>query len=454
MLAAMTPGGIELDGAEMSANTAGKWPGWRVEARDLKFSATGAARVLRKGDLSMTTVRHLLSAACTVILTAALASAAHAQTIKIGELNSYKSQPAFLEPYKKAMELAIEEINAAGGVNGKKLEIVHRDDGANPGDAVRAAEELMTREGAVLLTGTFLSHVGLAVAEYAGKNKTFFLASEPLTDKITWANGNKYTYRLRASTYMQTAMLMPAAIAAKKKRWAIVYPNYEYGQSAAETFKTLLKKAQPDVEFVTEQAPPLGKIDAGAVVQAIDDAKPDAIFNVLFAADLAKFVREGNTRGVLKDRFVVSLLSGEPEYLDPLKDETPVGWTVTGYPWQTIDTPEHKAFLAAYQKRWNDYPRLGSIVGYTTIKSLAAGIAKAGSTDPEKLVEAFRDLKVDGPFGPFVYRASDHQATMGAFVGKLAVKDGKGVMVDAKYVDGASVLPSDAEVKALRTAGE
>ncbi len=402
----------------------------------------------------MTVVRHLFSAACAAALAGAFASAAHAQTIKIGELNSYKSQPAFLEPYKKAIELAVEEVNAAGGVNGKKLEVVHRDDGSNPGDAVRAAEELMTREGVALLTGTFLSHVGLAVAEYAGKNKTFFLASEPLTDKITWANGNKYTYRLRASTYMQTAMLMPAAIAAQKKRWAIVYPNYEYGQSAAQTFKTLLKKAQPDVEFVTEQAPPLGKIDAGAVVQAIDDAKPDAIFNVLFAADLAKFVREANTRGVLKDRFVVSLLSGEPEYLDPLKDETPVGWTVTGYPWQTIDTPEHKAFLAAYQKRWNDYPRLGSIVGYTTIKSLAAGIAKAGSTDPEKLVEAFRDLKVDGPFGPFVYRASDHQATMGAFVGKLAIKDGKGVMVDAKYVDGASVLPSDAEAAKLRPAGQ
>ncbi len=79
---------------------------------------------------------------------------------------------------------------------------------------------------------------------------------------------------------MQTAMLMPAALAAKKKRWAIVYPNYEYGQSAADTFKEMLKKAQPDVEFVTEQATPLGKVDAGAVAQAIDDAKPDAIFNV------------------------------------------------------------------------------------------------------------------------------------------------------------------------------
>ena len=82
----------------------------------------------------------------------------------------------------------------------------------------------------------------------------------------------------------------------------------------------------------------MAKIDAGAVAQAIDDAKPDAIFNVLFGGDLAKFVREGNTRGVFKNRTVVSLLSGEPEYLDPLKDEAPVGWVVTGYPWDKIKT--------------------------------------------------------------------------------------------------------------------
>src|SRR5215207_3930201 len=292
-------------------------------------------------------------------------------TIKIGELNSYKAQPAFLDPYKKGWEMAVEEINAKGGVLGKKLEVVSRDDGANPGDAVRVAEELITREGVNVIAGTFLSHIGLAVTEFAGKKQVFFLAAEPLTDKITWSNGNRYTFRLRASTYMQVAMLMPDAVAAKKKRWALVYPNFEYGQSAAAAFKEMLKKAQPDVEFVTEQAPPLGKVDAGAVVQAIDDAKPDAIFNVLFGPDLAKLVREGNTRGVFKNRTVVSLLSGEPEYLDPLKDEAPVGWIVTGYPWNAINTPEHKAFVDAYRKRWNDYPRLGSIVGYSTIYSLA-----------------------------------------------------------------------------------
>jgi branched-chain amino acid transport system substrate-binding protein len=405
---------------------------------------------IRAPERIMKITRVSFAALTGAFLAISLDPASAQQTLRVGELNSYKAQPAFLEPYRKGLELGVEEVNAAGGVLGKKLELVSRDDGANPGDAVRVAEELVTREGLNVLAGTFLSNVGLAVTEFAGKNKVFFLAAEPLTDKITWQNGNPYTFRLRSSTYMQVAMLMPDIVAAKKKRWALVYPNFEYGQSSAAAFKELLKSKQPDVEFVTEQAPPLGKVDAGAVVQAIDDAKPDGIFNVLFGPDLAKFVREGNTRGVFKDRFVASLLSGEPEYLDPLKDEAPVGWVVTGYPWYAIETPEHKAFLAAYQKRFNDYPRLGSVVGYTTVKSLAAGIAKAGSTEPDKLIAAFSGLQVDSPFGRFSYRAIDHQATMGAYVGKTAVKDGKPIMVDFKYVDGGAVLPSDAEVRKLR----
>src|SRR5438477_3498690 len=180
-------------------------------------------------------------------LAALVAGSVQAQgTIKIGELNSYKAQPAFLEPYRRGWEMALEEVNAAGGVLGRKLEVVSRDDGGNPGDAVRVAEELVTREGLDVLAGTYLSNVGLAVTEFAGKNKVFFLAAEPLTDKITWQNGNKYTFRLRSSTYMQVAMLMPDIVAAKKKRWALVFPNFEYGQSSAAAFKELLKSKQPD----------------------------------------------------------------------------------------------------------------------------------------------------------------------------------------------------------------
>ncbi len=388
------------------------------------------------------------------LLTLAAAPAWAQAVLKIGEINSYKAMPAFLEPYKKGMDLAVEQINASGGVLGKKVQLVIRDDNGNPGDAVRAAEELYTREKVDVLTGSFLSHVGMALTDYAGQKKRFFLASETLTDKVVWENGNRYTYRLRGSTYMQTAMLVKEAVKLKKKRWAIVYPNYEYGQSAVATFKKLMKEAQPDIEFVAEQAPALGKIDAGSVVQALADAKPDAIFNVLFSVDLGKFVREGNTRGLFKDRAVVGLLSGEPEYLDALRQEAPEGWIVTGYPWYGIQTPEHQAFLKAYEAKFKDYPRLGSIVGYNAIQSLAAGIKKANSTDTEKLIAAFKGLPVNTPWGTITYRAQDNQSTMGAFVGKTTYsqKMQRGIMTDFYYADGKDYQPSDEAVKKLRPA--
>jgi len=375
-----------------------------------------------------------------------------AQTIKLGEINEYKQFPAFLEPYRKGMALAADEINAAGGVLGRKIEVVSRDDNGVPGDAVRAAEELLTREGATLLMGTFASNIGLAVSDFAKRRHVLFIAAEPLTDKLVWEDGNKYTFRLRASTYMQTAMLVPEAVKLGRKRWAIVYPNYEYGQAATATFKEQMQAQQgPGLEFI-EQATPLGKIEPGAVVQALIDAAPDAIFSSLFGPDLARFVREGRLRGLFEGRPVFNLLGGEPEYLDPLKDEAPVGWYVTGYPWYAIKTPEHTRFLDAYQAKFHDYPRLGSVVGYSAVKSAAAALARAGSTDTEKLVAAMLNLTLETPFGDVTYRAIDHQSTMGAYVGRTAVRDGKGIMVDWHYANGKDYLPPDDVVRRLRPA--
>jgi branched-chain amino acid transport system substrate-binding protein len=398
----------------------------------------------------LTRYRLLAGGAALAALSLAVPAAAQAP-VKLGELNSYKVFPAFLEPYKKGLELAVEEVNAAGGVlGGRKIEVISRDDNGNPGDAVRVAEELLSREGAAFLIGTFPSNVGLAVADFAKQRKVLFIAAEPLSDKIVWDAGNPYTFRLRTSTYMQTAMLVPDAARLKKKRWAIVYPNYEYGQSATAAFKKLLKEKQPDVEFVAEQAPPLGKIDAGAVAQALADAKPDAIFSSLFGADLAKFVREGQTRGLFKGVEVFNLLAGEPEYLDPLKDEAPDGWYVTGYPWSEIKTPEHTKFLDAYQAKFKDYPRLGSVVGYATVMSAVEAIKKAGSLDQDKLLAAMKGLTLITPFGMVTYRPIDHQSTMGAYVGQIGVKDGKGYMKNWRFVDGKDALPSDAEVEKMR----
>ncbi len=393
---------------------------------------------------------HKLLILCLSTMLATAGTTLAAEPIRIGEINSYTSIPAFTLPYRDGWRLAVEQINAAGGVLGRPLEVISRDDAGRPGDAVRIAEELVTREQVDLLAGTYLSNVGLAVSDYARQRRVFFMAAEPLSDALVWDNGNRYTFRLRPSTYMQAAMLAEQAAELPVTRWATIAPNYKYGQDAVAAFQQLLRERKPDVEFVTAQWPALFQIDAGAEVQALLASRPEAIYNVTFGTDLARFVREGELRGLFRDRPVVSLLTGEPEYLDPLGAETPEGWIVTGYPWYDIDTPEHNAFLEAYQARFGDYPRLGSIVGYNTFLGIAAIIEKAGSTDTDALIEAARGIEFDSPLGRLSFRAIDHQSTMGAYVGRTAVRDGKGVMIDWFYADGADYLPPDEVVRTLR----
>jgi len=386
------------------------------------------------------------------VLAASGGALAQTKPIKIGEINSYSSIPQFTAPYRQGWQLAVEEVNAAGGLLGRKVEVISRDDSGKPEEALRHAIELTSSEQVDVLAGGYLSNVGLALADFAQKNKRLFVASEPLTDALVWDKGNRYTFRLRPSTYMQSAMLVEEAAKLPAKRWATIAPNYEYGQSAVATFREQLKAKRPDVEFVAEQWPVLGKLDAGSTLQAITQAKPDAIFNVTFGADLAKLVREGNQRNVFPKTAVVSLLSGEPEYLDVLKDETPKGWIVTGYPWDQIDSREHASFAANYYKKYNENPKMGSVVGYSTMQAVFAAIRKAKSVDNEKLVGAMRGLKFNTPFGPTEFRAIDQQSTMGAYVGKLDQRGGKGTMVQWRYADGKNYQPSDAYVKARRPA--
>jgi branched-chain amino acid transport system substrate-binding protein len=400
----------------------------------------------------MTISRRALFGTTAGLLAAPAIVKAQGTPIRIGEINSYTAAPAFTVPYRSGWQLAVEQVNAAGGVLGRKIEVISRDDAGRPPDAIRLAGELVNDQKVDLLAGAFLSNIGLALSDFAKQNKKLYVGGEPLTDALVWEAGHRYAFRLRPSTYMQAAMLVDDAAKLNAKRWVTVSPNYEYGQSVVKWFKLLLAKKQPGVEFVGEQWPALGKIDAGATVAALEQPKPDAILNATFGPDLTNFVRQGNTRGLFEGRGVVSVLTGEPEYLDPLGDETPTGWIVTGYPVDSVSDPANKAFIEAYRARFNETPKMGSVVGHALISSIVAGIAKAGSTDTEKMADAFPGTGFETPFGHVVWRAQDHQSTLGTYVGKTALKDGKGVMVDWRYVDGAAALPSDEEVKKLRPA--
>jgi branched-chain amino acid transport system substrate-binding protein len=378
---------------------------------------------------------------------------AAAQPIKVGEINSYSGIGApFTGPYKAGVEMAVEEINAKGGVLGRKLEVLFRDDKGQPAEAVKHAQELVESEKVALIAGTFLSNVGLAVSDWAKQNKVMFVAAEPLTEALTWSKGHDYVVRLRPNTYEQGRMLAEKAGKMKYVKWATIGPNYEYGKRAWETFRDRLKEMKPDVQVVGEHWPTLGKIEPGPLVTAIMSQNPDALYVSLFGSDWLAFVREAQKRGLFQKTFVVGILLGEPEYIDPLKLEAPESMLVTGYPWYDIKSGGHQDWVARYTKRDDKHPMLGSLIGYVTYQSIAEAIKKAGSTDTAKLVAAFKGLKVETPIGPITFRAVDGQSTMGAWVGttKIDPARGVGIMVNYEYIPGEKVLPSDDEVKKLR----
>jgi branched-chain amino acid transport system substrate-binding protein len=394
----------------------------------------------------------------------AVAGPAVAQApIKIGEINSYSGVgAAFTAPYRAGLEMAVEEINGKGGVLGRKIEVLFRDDKLRPDEGIKHAQELLFQEKVDFLMGTFSSAVGLAVSDFALKNKILFLAAEPLTDALTWQKGHRYVFRVRPNTWAQGRMLADRAAKLPHAKWANIGPDYEYGHKAWEGFWNRLRELKPGVTEVSSSFPKLG---AGQYVDQINKllaANPDAVYTSLFGGDWIAFVKQAAPFGLFsgdKKKFIVGILLGEPEYIDPLGKDAPEGMLVTGYPWYAIDSPAHKSFVESYGKfvaqkfpSLAKYPYQGSLVGYITMVSMAEALRKAGTTDTENVVKAMEGLRVDTPIGAITFRPSDHQSTMGAWVGstRFDAQRGVGIMVDWEYVAGEKILPSDEEVKKLR----
>jgi len=382
------------------------------------------------------------------------ASAVHAvEPIRIGEINSHNGLPAVGQAYRNGLMLAMDEINAAGGVGGRPLALVAREDDGDADQAARHARELVRDEQVAVLTGTMLSNVALAVSREAARGKTVFVVGDALSDAITLDRGNRYTFRVRPSTYMLAAMLAEQAARLPGRRWAVVAPNYEYGQSAVSSFKLLLKQARPDVEFVADQWPALGKIKADDVVRALRQAKPDAIFNATFGHDLQQLVQAGNRQQLFAATRVYSMASADVQSLPLGEGDAIRDWVAVGYPWEQIATPEHQRFLEAYLKKFSQRPQLSAVFGYTTMMAIGAALKKADVPDSEALVEAMRGLKLDSPLGPIAFRALDQQATMGAFIGLVSQQEGRSSISQWRYLDGADYMPDATYVRSRRSTG-
>ncbi len=405
--------------------------------------------------MSTTNRRHffwrLLACAVAIFFCCESAAVAAPEPIRVGDIFSYTKAPLFAGPWRKGWELCAAEANARGGVLGRPVEVISRDDKGSPEEAVRMAQELIARDKVSVLMGSFFSHVALAVSEVAKRERIPYMAFG-YTDKLIWENGHRYAFRVRPTSDTQGAALAAVVARTGVRRWATVAANYEAGHAAVEAFRKYLPQNLSGVEFVGEQWPPLGKFDAGPVLQAVTRMRADGICLLVIGSDEMTLAREARMRRVFEGKTVASFLTGFPEMLRMYPPgDFPVGWISPVYPAEQISGASHDKFRNAYRARYNDEPMLNSLCGYSALQALLAGIEKAGSTDAEKIVEALEGLRFETPLGPALMRKADHQSTMGIHVGKTALTaDGKPTVVDVEYYPGEKFLPSEEEAAKRR----
>ena len=388
----------------------------------------------------------LLALSCAAAILAPAAASAQA-TIKIG-FPMPLSGPAAVYgvPILKGAEMAVEEINATGGVLGKKLELLSRDSKASADEAVRLARELIIKNNVDFLSGTLTSAEAPAVSTIAKENKIVFVAPTAKTMLLT-APENLHPYIFRVASNTRIEGRTGAAIMAKwqeVKRVATIAPDYAYGRDAVAAYVDYMKKLRPDIEIIDQQWPKLGEPDFTAFITAQMSKKPDAVFCDVFGGDFVTFAKQATPLGyfkAIKNRLADGGEVGTVDEALALGPDYPYGiWSDAYDPviWTGKEPAEHKTYvehLKAFTK--SEYGSGWAIMGYISIQAIVEGIKKAGGTDSDKVAKTLLGLTIDTPVGKRTFNPKTHETESGEFWGEM-VKDPAypfAVMKNPEYID-------------------
>jgi branched-chain amino acid transport system substrate-binding protein len=313
----------------------------------------------------------------------------------------------------------VAEINAKGGVLGRKLELLARDSKASADEAVRLSRELIIKDNVDFLAGTLTSAEAPAVSTVAKENKIVFIAPTSKSTILTDAQ-HIHPYIFRVSSNTDVEGLAGATLMARwkdVKTVATIAPDYAYGRDSIAGFIKSLKKLRPDIRIVDEEWPKLGEPDFSAFITAQLSKKPDAIYCSLFAGDFVTFTKEAKPLGYFKavhNRLIDGAEVGTTDEAQTLGADYPYGIVSDAYDpviWGGgKEPPAHKKFIAdllafthaKYASGW-------SIVGYQAIYALAEGIKKAGDTKSDDVSKALAGMTFDTPVGKRTFSVKSHE---------------------------------------------
>ncbi len=386
-----------------------------------------------------------------------------ADPIKIGVIDALSgpAKAAFGEPALLGWQMVAEDINSRGGLNGRPIEIITRDDQFSDAKAVAAAQELLLKEGVHFLGGTSNSASALAVSDLAKDHKKIFMVHVSRSERITGEHGHRYVFAACPNTVIEGRSGARYAKYRKYLKWYIVGEDYEYGRSIAGNFWEEFKKLQPGAEKVGEAWVPLGTADYSPNMKDITAKNPSAVFVAFGASGMARFMSQAVKSGVLEKTHLFLNFMADPALNSQLTD-SPVGENALGsgsYLWYYPSSPGNKEFVKQYyafmkKKGESDPIPPGSAFfsGYCAARFLAEAIKKAGAVDTEKVVGALEGMTIESPIGPITMRACDHQATAPVYWGRMQRGEARGlpIILTPYSVAAEDLLPKCDEIARLR----
>jgi branched-chain amino acid transport system substrate-binding protein len=377
-----------------------------------------------------------------------------AKKIKIGIVDTY-SGPAstYTVDVRDAFALAVQKINSQGGVLGREIEFVTRDDKFKVDIGLSAARELIMRERVDLLMGTINSALSLAISELAAKEKIPFLVTFGKSDKITGEKGNRYTFSMNENTAMIGRAAAVALAELPYTRYWIAGDDYEYGHAIAEGVWQNLQKIKPEVQLLGQSWWKVGEPDFTPYITAMLAAKPEAVIVATGGRSCVPFLKTAHATGFNKQVPFYMHTATEFSTLKPLGLDAPEGVLGTAnYHSYFPDTDANRAFVAEFEKAYGRSPAAGALYGYITAHFIAKAYEKAGKVDTEKFIDALEGLSVDSPIGKVTMRAEDHQVMLPMFMGKTAKVAGEDtfVAVDIVTIPAEELMPSVEEIMKAR----
>jgi branched-chain amino acid transport system substrate-binding protein len=333
--------------------------------------------------------------------------------------------------------MAAEEINAAGGILGCKVETKFMDDENRAATGVKNARYLVTDWGAHFTVGTDSSGVAMAMGPVLAELKRihFFThaATHRLTEELVAGKGIKEIVRVSVPVYQDA---ITAALIFKDrpeiKRWATIGADYEYGYVSWNLFKETLKKYRPDVEFVGAAWAPFLTLDFSPHIAAVMAQKPDAIFATPWAGEAVMLLRQSLIQGVFDNVQVWwQAMGGSVDVLEGISAEVAKDrfkgklWATARYIHNWPDTADNKAFIERFRKRWARFPNYSAETTYSALFIMKAAVEKARSMDTDKVIAAMQGMQIKTPGGVRVFRAEDQQFIYNVPAGR--------VVMDEKY---------------------